>query len=150
MLRDSDKNTSYFHTKASNRRRRNQLKGLEDVHGVKHKSIEVMTSVVLDYFSDLFTSSRPEITMDKVDFVGHRLTNDMIDMLSRPYSREEVEVALADMHPCKSPGPDGLPALFYKRYWEMVGDDICDVVSTFLASGHMPEDLNYTYVVLIP
>lgn len=150
VLRDGDKNTSYFHTKASNRRRRNKLTGLEDAHGTLHKKSEGMMAVVLDYFLHLFSRSRPEITMDDVDFVGRRLTDDMVSMLSRPYSRDEIEIALAEMHPCKSPGPDGFPALFYKRYWDKIGDDICGVVLDFLEHGHMPVGVNYTYVVLIP
>lgn len=35
ILRDGDKNTAYFHAKASNRRRRNRIKSLEDSKGVK-------------------------------------------------------------------------------------------------------------------
>lgn len=52
-------------------------------------------------------------------FIEHRITEDMATLLSRRYTRDEVEAALSDMHPCKSPGPDGLPALFYKKYWDL-------------------------------
>lgn len=150
VLRDGDKNTSYFHTKASNRRKRNRLKGLEDVHGFKQKSQEGMKSIVLNYFSDLFATSRPKISIDQVDFIKEKSSEDMVAMLSRPYSCEEVEAALAEMHPCKSPGPNGLPALFYKKFWDLVGADICDTVLDFLNDGRLPEDINYTYVALIP
>lgn len=54
------------------------------------------------------------------------------------------------MHPCKSPGPHGFPALFYKKYWNLVGDEICEVVLNFLNNGAMPEGLNHTHVVFIP
>lgn len=40
--------------------------------------------------------------------------------------------------------------LFYKKYWDLVGNDICDVVLDFLNYGHLPADLNYTHVALIP
>lgn len=94
--------------------------------------------------------SRPKITIDHVDFINKRVTNDMVSDLVCPYVRTEIEAALSEMHPCKSPGPDGLPALFYKRYWDLVGDDIFDVVLEFLNNGSMPEDINFTYVTLIP
>ena len=64
--------------------------------------------------------------------------------------RDEIQAALAEMHPCKSSDPDGFPALFYKNYWSFVGDDICEVVLSFLNDGYMLDGINYTHVVLIP
>lgn len=94
--------------------------------------------------------SRPEITIDDVAFIKKRISPDMVSQMIRPYIRSEIEDALAEMHPCKSPGPNGFPALFYKKFWDFVGDDVCGLVLDFLNHGHMPEGLNYTYVVLIP
>lgn len=95
-LRDGDKNTAYFHTKASIRKRRNRLKSLEDSNGVKQRSQKGMKSVVLHYFSSLFTMSRPEISLDQVDFIDHKITDAMETILSRPYSCEDIEAALAE------------------------------------------------------
>lgn len=128
VLRDGDKNTSYFHMKALNRLKRNRLKGLEDEKGFKHRTIEGMKAVVHGYFSNLYKSAWPEITIDDVSFIEKNLSEDMIDFLSRPFCHVEIEDALADMHPCKSPGPDGFPALFHKKYWDLVGNDVCRIV----------------------
>lgn len=32
------------------------------------------------------------------------------------------------MAPLEGPGPDGVPAVFYQKYWEMVGPDIMAAV----------------------
>lgn len=96
VLRNGDKNTAYFHTKASIRKRRNRLKSLEDSNGVKQRSQKGMKSVVLHYFSSLFTMSRPEISLDQVDFIDHKITDAMETILSRPYSCEDIEAALAE------------------------------------------------------
>lgn len=150
VLREGDRNTTYFHAKAALRRKRNRIKMLEDSEGFKHRSREGLHKVVTDYFAQLFSTSRPEITIDMVDFIHQRLSEDMIAHLSRPYIREEVEVALADMHPGKSPGPDGLPAMFYKKFWDLIGDDVCEVVLNFLNNGFLPKEINFTHVALIP
>lgn len=109
-----------------------------------------ITRVVLDYFDNLFTSSRPAISTEELHMLHPCITQEMLNTLDAPFSNSEVHQALKEMHPCKSPGPDGLHALFYKRYWDLVGNDICSIVLNFLNNGVMPEAHNYTHVVLIP
>lgn len=54
------------------------------------------------------------------------------------------------MHPLKAPGPNGLPALFYQKYWDIVGRDVTSVALEVLNNGKSPEDINKTFLVLIP
>ena len=37
---------------------------------------------------------------------------------------EEVWRALMQMHPTKSPGPDGMSPLFFQKYWDVVGPQV--------------------------
>ena len=67
-------------------------------------------------------------------------------MLSSEYSAEEVRTALFQM----APGPDCMNALFYQKYWHVVGNDVIVAVLDFLNSGIMIPDINYTHIVLIP
>lgn len=100
--------------------------------------------------SGLFTTSRLHIVPDDLGMINNCVTEEMNTELDKSFTKEEVQSALKEIHPCKSPGPDGLPALFYQRYWDLVGEKITSVVLTFLNGGHMPDQLNYTHVVLIP
>jgi hypothetical protein len=50
----------------------------------------------------------------------------------------------------KAPGPDGLHAVFYKRFWNICGDEITREVLQALNAGQIPEGWNDTTVVLIP
>lgn len=58
-MKDGDKNTTYFHRKASHRKRRNGIKGLYDKHNVWREDKEDLEGVVEDYFAALFTSESP-------------------------------------------------------------------------------------------
>lgn len=50
----------------------------------------------------------------------------------------------------KSPGPDGIPPVFIQKNWDLVGPNICDVVHSFVASGHLLKKVNWTFITLIP
>ena len=54
------------------------------------------------------------------------------------------------MHPSISPGLDSMSPFFFQMYWNIVGDDVIEVVLSVLSSGHMLHKMNYTHIVLIP
>jgi len=74
----------------------------------------------------------------------------MNDVLCAPYTKTEVEGALHQMHPHKAPGPDGMNALFYHKFWGVVGDDVSNAVLDILHGHSIPPSMNHTFVTLIP
>ena len=54
------------------------------------------------------------------------------------------------MHPEKFPGPDGMTALFYQMFWDIVKEDLTLMVNQFLFEGTMAQGLNDTNIFLIP
>ena len=56
-LKSGDSNTSFFHTKASNRNQRNTISKITDSNGVWQDEDVRIGSVFVEYFEKLFTSS---------------------------------------------------------------------------------------------
>ena len=50
----------------------------------------------------------------------------------------------------KAPGLDGLHAIFYKRFWHMLGDDLVQEVLQAVNSAYVPDGWNDTTIVMIP
>ena len=48
----------------------------------------------------------------------------MNKQLLSPFTKEEIKRALMDMHSIKAPSPNGLLAIFYHKFWNIIGDEI--------------------------
>lgn len=54
------------------------------------------------------------------------------------------------MQPHKTLRPDGMPPLFFQKYWHIVGDSIICTVAHCLNTDYVPVERNCTYLMLIP
>ncbi|XP_057249417.1 uncharacterized protein LOC130590851 [Beta vulgaris subsp. vulgaris] len=145
-------NTAYFHHKASQRKKRNYIHGVKDKDGVWQTEQENIEREVDRYFDTIFTSSDPsrDNLQEVLKYVRPSVTQEYNDILIRPYTKEEIYAALSDMHPCKAPGPDGMHAIFYQRFWHIIGDEVFTYISTILHNFSCPGDVNCTNIALIP
>ena len=57
-------------------------------------------------------------------FVEPKVTNEMTSSLTKPFTNEEVQLALFEMDDTKAPDPNDTPALFFKKFWSIVGMDV--------------------------
>ena len=82
--------------------------------------------------------------------VKRKVSRAMNDMLTAEYTRDEVKKALFSIGDFKAPGPDGLHAVFYKRFWHIIEDDLIDEVLLAVNSKKIPDGWNETIIVMIP
>jgi hypothetical protein len=54
------------------------------------------------------------------------------------------------MAPLKASGPNGMPPLFFQKYWKVVGPEVTQGVLSCLNSGHILNAINHTFITLIP
>jgi len=85
-----------------------------------------------------------------LDTVPAKVTAAMNESLVAPFDKDEIKRALFQMFPTKAPGPDGLPAHFFQRHWELCGDEVTEVVLHVLRGEDDPSLINCTCIVLIP
>ena len=126
------------------------MSGLFDGVEVWHEDKRGMEKVIVDYFSKLFYSQGSADISNILRVINPRVSADMNHELLRPVPNEEVKEALFQMHPTKTPRPDGMSPGFYQKHWKTVGQDVCDGVRHVLMSGHLLRKINYTHVTLIP
>lgn len=98
----------------------------------------------------MFTTQRPEGIAACLSHVGGRVTGPMNEWLLQPFIVEEINKVLFQMHPLKSPGPNGFSVGFFQKAWPTVENEVTFAALSFLNGGHFDAGINSTNIVLIP
>nr|GEX14572.1 RNA-directed DNA polymerase, eukaryota [Tanacetum cinerariifolium] len=88
---------------------------MESPHLVKHEFFE--------HFKNRFEKPNKSRILLERDFVK-KISLEDNDDLERDVSNEEIKRAVWDCGIDKAPGPDGLTFGFYRRYWDIIGNDV--------------------------
>ena len=90
-LVDGDKNSRYFHTRATQRHWKNKILGVKDSSGAWINQPEGIVEAFITFYQQLFESSNPNLGLNSMVKV---VTDDMNAQLSQEFMEWEVEVAL--------------------------------------------------------
>ena len=149
-LREGDRNSKYFHALVKQRRARNRITQLLDENGNVVKDEEGLVAIATSYFRKIFEYSNLEDIADALAEVSTTITGDVNEKLTAPVTEWEVKLASFAMHPENALRPDGMTALFYQKFWDIVKEDLTRMVNQFLFERTMAQGLNDTNICLIP
>lgn len=131
-MKDGDRNTSYFHHKASQCKERNYIKGVFNGRGEwKEEEMDIVQTVT-DFYGDLFTLVHLQGVQKALEGVESCVSMEHNEELCRASDEVEVREVLFQTYPHKALGPDGFHAMFYQHFWHIVGSDIVCFVNVFL------------------
>ena len=80
---------------------------------------------------------------------GKRIKPESLKSCNKKITRPDVERAIRSMANDKSPGPDGIPAEFYKLYESMIASKLGDVIAEAHRTGIMPSTWLEGNIILI-
>ncbi len=149
-LSKGDRNTRFFHGCAYQRQRRNKILGLKDEDGVWREDKAKVAGLIMQHFDNIFRTSLPENIEEAVAHVPNLISQEVNDTLTSEFTAREVELALKQMAPLKASGPNGMPLLFFQKYWKVVSPEVTQGVLSCLNSGHILNVINHTFITLIP
>lgn len=149
-LTEGDTNSKYFHTAATKRKKTNYISQLRSNEGDEITNHNEMSSFVIDYFRKIFAGGELGVENDNQnESEAGVISNAQNEKLVAELKFEEFSVAIKQMHPDKSAGPDGFNP-FFQQFWDLLGRDIFNCCKSWLTEYKFPANLNDTTLVLIP
>jgi len=152
-LKEGEKNTKFFHRAMMHRRHINRINHLEDSQGNLTRDHTKIEEELLRYYQDLLTEPQQDRTAAIRKVMAHiptLVTPEQNAALTRPITQEKVDQAVKEMAAGKAPGPDGFTVDFFHHCWDLVRQDVWEVVEESRASGLVLPALNSTFLALIP
>lgn len=105
--------------------------------------------MTVDYFKKIYAAD-PSLDPECVTrLIQKKVTAAMNDKLCEDIKEEEIALAIFQIGPLKSLGPNGFPARIYQRNRGIVKQDIVNPVTKIFQTGLMPMGVNNTAIVLI-
>lgn len=151
-LKQGDRNTKFFHKFASARRTRNSIWRMEDSSGTPLYSQADISAAATSFFSAQYKRQQNDI-YDMLWAVNHlpiMFDDAANEDFLRPISEGELTNIIKGFKKDKSPGPDGIPVEFYSHFYDLLKNDLLNMVNATCQSGSINSALSATFIALIP
>nr|GFC25827.1 putative RNA-directed DNA polymerase, eukaryota [Tanacetum cinerariifolium] len=145
---EGDENSKFFHSMINRKRANLAVKGVM-IEGEWVDDPSKVKDEFRDYFASRFCD--PGIRHGVINFnFPNRLNIDQSGELEAPISKDEIRRAVLDCGENKSPGSNGFTFEFFRRFWNIVGPDLCSAVEWFFRHASFPVGCNSSFIALIP
>jgi hypothetical protein len=89
--------------------------------------------IIYSFYRDLMGADEPKmLSTHPCLWAGQRCVSNLEnEELMRSFTPEELDVVLKETKTDTAPGPDGLPMLFYKKFWPMLRRPVLQILNGF-------------------
>ncbi|XP_058733800.1 uncharacterized protein LOC131605468 [Vicia villosa] len=147
-LKEGDKNTKFFHNSLKERYRRKAITSLEVSNG-RIEGVVNIKEEVSRHFCEFYKEEDMERPIPE-GLVFNSLEEEEVSWLERGFSEEEVKEAVWSCDGNKSSGPDGFTLEFFKKFWEVIKEDILTFVQDFFERAKLIKACTSSFITLVP
>lgn len=147
-----DESTKVFYQSLKSRSTRNRINSIyndDDEWICITKGVE---EAFLLYYKNLFWNSKQDTLHVNQQIIdqGPKITEIHIGILQMQVTKEKVRQAIFSIPNDKSPSLDGYNSFFFKKNWDILGDEVCSAIMEFFSTRKLLKEINVTSITLIP
>ncbi|CAG2250566.1 unnamed protein product [Mytilus edulis] len=151
FYKEDIKNIEIFKIAEEKRGTKKEIKSLLDKNNKATDDKNSILQIILDFYSELYTSDG--FNDQKVDeYLGKIELNELKEedwsVLNQFISKEECLNNIKDFENNKSPGIDGLGKEFYLKFWNVIGDEVVEIVNNIYLKGELTETMKMGIITL--
>ncbi|XP_009772717.1 uncharacterized protein LOC107803069 [Nicotiana tabacum] len=151
-LKLGDSNSGYFFAQMKHRNNTNRIQMLTDDMERQLVLDDEIEAEILGYYRKLLGSkddSIPAINPNVIK-MGTILSREQQMQLIKQVTKEEIGEVLEEINDQKALGYDGFNAIFFKRAWGSIGEEVTQAVKEFFDIAQMYKPVNCISITLIP
>lgn len=103
-----------------------------------------------EFFKTLYTSQGTSGEDELLDTVKLVIIEEINRNLPAKFTKQEVRSDCKQTHPTKAHRLDGMPSMFCHKFWSIIGTDVVSYCLDVLNNGLLMDDINKTFIFLIP
>ncbi|GKG28847.1 hypothetical protein Tco_0416212, partial [Tanacetum coccineum] len=127
---------------------RNRIEVVRDMDNIEHEGLSVPNAFVKHY--EMFLSVESATTpLDIPNLFTKLLPSDVRDQMVCLITNDEIKKAMLSISDNRALGPDSYSSAFFKKGWDIIGNDVCDAVHEFFTNGRLLKETNHTILALI-
>ncbi|XP_019241016.1 PREDICTED: uncharacterized protein LOC109221004 [Nicotiana attenuata] len=137
-FKDGDRNTKFFHAQVNGRRRRLQLKRVQNSNGIWLEDSNDMADEAVRFFKAQFHEDQVPTCFEILEHIPTLIDNlQNLELIKQP-TFAEVKQAVFGLNGESAGGPDGFTGCFFHHCWEIIADDIVEMVKAFFNGHELP------------
>lgn len=126
---------------------------IKDTHQNTTNKPKEINNIFKDFYYSLYTSEFPSDTTDMEHFLDSleipTLNSEATKNVDQALTQDELNSAIMAMQSNKSPGPDGYPTNFYKKFKEELTPILMKMFQESLKNGSLPPTLSQASISLL-
>ncbi|GJW04434.1 hypothetical protein Tco_1563290 [Tanacetum coccineum] len=148
-LRVGDTNSGYFHRSVKAKVSRSRIDCVTGHDNVLYEG-KAVPSIFVDHYKVFLGSEATVANMNGDGLFMNKLHSDKALFMVRQVTNDEIKDAIFNIGNDKAPEPDGFTSVFFKKAWDIVGEDVCNAVKDFFFNGQILREINHTIIALLP
>lgn len=135
-MKRGDRNSRFCHKCANGRKAKNRIRGLTNLQGTWSQNIQEIENSVLGYFNIFRSNQGSDLDAGEIfDALDQRIDVDMLHVLEAEFTDTKFKDAFFQMEALKTPSPNGIPLVFFQKFWHIVGRYVSVVILSVLNYG---------------